>query len=144
MDTLSNQSSMLFSQFLYWSYFLFLSWFSSDCPYTAFPCHDYVIITFKIDMVFFHYFFFQDSFMNGKCLVCPTSGCAQMGNAIFSLGFLWNFVFCFIGFYSVYSLGRGKMFLATKGNSPFCGRNNIIPTSSTFNTILFSRLPLFC
>ncbi|CAF4007835.1 unnamed protein product, partial [Adineta steineri] len=57
----------------------------TECPYTAFPCHDY------------------DSFMDGKCRVCPASGCAQMG------------------FYSVYSLGRGKMYLTTKSNSPFCG-----------------------
>jgi hypothetical protein len=58
---------------------------NSDCPYTAFPCHDF------------------NGFMDGKCLVCPISGCAQMG------------------FYSMYSLGRGKMFLTTKSNSPFCG-----------------------
>ncbi|CAF0989739.1 unnamed protein product [Rotaria sp. Silwood1] len=63
----------------------FIESINSDCPYTAFPCHDY------------------DSFMNGKCLVCPISGCAQMG------------------FYSIYSLGRGKMYLATKNHSPFCG-----------------------
>ncbi|CAF0827221.1 unnamed protein product [Rotaria sordida] len=63
----------------------FIESINSECPYTAFPCHDY------------------NSFMDGKCLVCPISGCAQMG------------------FYSIYSLGRGKMYLATKSNSPFCG-----------------------
>ncbi|CAF0991636.1 unnamed protein product [Rotaria magnacalcarata] len=63
----------------------FIESINSECPYTAFPCHDH------------------ESFMNGKCLVCPISGCAQMG------------------FYSIYSLGRGKMYLTTRSNSPFCG-----------------------
>ncbi len=56
--------------------------------------------------------------MNGKCLVCPASGCAQMGNLLFCLKFIQ---IVFIGFYSIYSLGRGKMYLTTKSNSPFCG-----------------------
>ncbi|CAF4626709.1 unnamed protein product, partial [Rotaria sp. Silwood2] len=76
----------------------------SECPYTAFPCHDY------------------DSFMNGKCLVCPISGCAQMGNTNRLFKFLYAiYRSCFLGFYSIYSLGRGKMYMTTKSNSPFCG-----------------------
>ncbi|CAF1041590.1 unnamed protein product [Rotaria sp. Silwood1] len=63
---------------------------NSECRYNAFPCQDY------------------NSFVNGQCLACSTSGCAQMG------------------FYSVYSLGRGNMYLSTKNTSPFCGNHYLI------------------
>ncbi|CAF4399896.1 unnamed protein product, partial [Rotaria magnacalcarata] len=63
---------------------------NSECPYNAFPCHDY------------------ESFVNGKCVQCSTSGCAQMG------------------FHSIYSLGRGNMYLTTKSSSPFCGHHYLI------------------
>ncbi|CAF0756734.1 unnamed protein product [Rotaria sordida] len=49
-----------------------------------------------------------NSFVSGQCLVCPTSGCAKMG------------------FYSIYSLGRGNMYLSTKDTSPFCGNHYFI------------------
>ncbi|CAF3377208.1 unnamed protein product [Rotaria socialis] len=63
---------------------------NSECPYNAFPCHDY------------------ESFVNGECVQCSTSGCAQMG------------------FHSIYSLGRGNMYLTTKSSSPFCGHHYLI------------------
>ncbi|CAF0740905.1 unnamed protein product [Adineta steineri] len=49
-----------------------------------------------------------DNFSNGKCFTCPASGCAQMG------------------FHSIYSLGRGDMYLTTKSVSPFCGYHHSI------------------
>ncbi|CAF3013108.1 unnamed protein product [Rotaria sp. Silwood2] len=63
---------------------------NSNCRYNAFPCKDY------------------NSFINGQCLECSTSGCAQMG------------------FYSIYSLGHGNMYLTTKDTSPFCGNHYLI------------------
>ncbi|CAF0926951.1 unnamed protein product [Adineta ricciae] len=70
---------------------------NSECSYKAYPCSNY------------------NSFMSGECLVCPESGCGQMG------------------FHSISSPGRGNMYLTTKSVSPFCGYHYLIEVTLDHN-----------
>ena len=80
--------------------------------------------------------------MNGECLVCPETGCGQMGNLhdLYALksGAMLFFI-KYIGFHSISSPGRGNMYLTTKSVSPFCGKIWSIIELSSFllNNIIY-------
>lgn len=67
----------------------------------------------------------KESFVNGQCTTCSSSGCSRMGKWCVSCD-LWVKSDSInrsvgLGFHSIDSPGRGNMYLSTRDTAPFCG-----------------------